>query len=83
MHLYTDKYWFEDLFPMTFETLDDSLNPTNYLKEATNIRVTKTGNLYSVKEFWGNKGEGSIYDDYTIMNKMLLEGNGIIFDTEG
>lgn len=82
-HLYTDKYWFEDLFPMTFETLDDSLNPTNYLKEATNIRVTKTGKVYGVKEFWGNKGEGSIYEDYTIMNKMLLEGNGIIFDTEG
>lgn len=82
-HLYTDKYWFEDLFPRTFETLDDNLNPTNYLKEATNIRVTKTGKVYSVKEFWGNKGEGSIYEDYTIMNRMLLEGNGITFDSEG
>lgn len=82
-HLYTDKYWFEDLFPMTFETLDDSLNPTNYLKEATNIRVAKTGKVYSTKEFWGNKGEGSIYEDYTIMNRMLLEGNGITFDSEG
>ena len=82
-HLYTDKYWFEDLFPKTFDTVDDNLNPTIYLKEATNIRVAKTGKVYSTKEFWGNKGEGSIYEDYTIMNKMLLEGNGITFDTEG
>lgn len=82
-HLYTDKYWFEDLFPRTFETVDDSLKATNYLKEATKIRVIKTGKVYGTKEFWGYKGEGSIYEDYTIMNRMLLEGNGIIFDTEG
>ena len=81
-HLYTDKYWFEDLFPKTFETLDDDFKPTNYLKEATKIKVTKTGNIFSLKEFWGNKGEGSIYEDYTIMNKMLLGVNGITFDAE-
>lgn len=79
-HLFTDKLFFEDLFKATFSCLDREGNETNYAKEVTSMYVKKNGKVYSQIEFWNGDNKESIYHDYTVMNKILLEYYGCIFD---
>lgn len=80
-HLFTDKMFFDDLFNLSFECLDSNGNVTKYLKELTTIRAKKDGNLYDIKDFFGQpNNKYSIYHDYTVMNKILLEYYGTNFN---
>lgn len=79
-HLFTDKLFFEDLFKATFSCLDKDGRETNYAKEVTSMYVKKNGRIYSQIEFWNGDNKESIYHDYTVMNKILLEYYGCIFD---
>lgn len=81
-HLYTDKTFFEDLFPKTFDTLDENMQPTIYSGETKNMFVKKNNKVYSIEEFWDSKSQLGIYNDYTVMNKLLLEHYGSTFDIE-
>ncbi len=81
-HLYTDKKFFSELFPTSFETLDKNLNPTIYSEETEHMKVTKNGRLYTISEFWDKNSPLSIYNDYTVMNKKLLQYYGYVFDLE-
>ena len=82
-HLYTDKTFFEDLFTKTFATLDENMQPTIYSDKTKYMRVNKNGQLYTIAEFWDSKSPKSIYNDYTVMNRLLLEHYGCTFDVEG
>ena len=79
-HLFTDKLFFEDLFKATFSCLDKDGRETNYAKDVTSTYVKKNGRIYSQIEFWNGDNKESIYHDYTVMNKILLEYYGCIFD---
>ena len=68
-HLYTDRYFFQDLFPRSFQFLDVSLRPTLVKSRARFVKIFKNNVLYRVNEFWDH---GGIYQDYTIMNALLL-----------
>lgn len=80
-HLFTDKMFFDDLFNKSFECLDSNGNTTKYLKELTMVRSKKDGNIYDIKDFFGQpSNKNSIYHDYTVMNKILLEYYGTNFN---
>lgn len=79
-HLYTDKMFFNDLFNETFECLDSNGNNTVYIKNTDKVRVKKNNKLYQLNDFFSVNYHSSIYNDYTTINKILLEYYQIIFD---
>lgn len=81
-HLYTDRIFFSELFPLTFVNLDEFGNETIYDQESRTIRIRKTNQEVDSKSFWAGTCDLSIYDDYTIMNKLLLEEFGTSFSEE-
>ncbi len=81
-HLYTDKEFFDHLFTDTFDTLDENGNYTDLVKDTKSMLVKKNGENYLVNEFWDISNPKSIYNDYTVMNKMLLEYFNSSFDVE-
>ena len=81
-HLYVDKMFFHDLFNDTFECLDKDGIETKYIADLVSMRVKKSGEVYPVGEFWSHDSNVSIYHDYTVMNKLLLEQYGTCFNLE-
>lgn len=71
-HLYTDKMFFDNLFNHTFIGLDKDQISTPFEKETKFIKVLKNNKLYSTNDFWDNQNKTSIYEDYTTMNKVIL-----------
>lgn len=55
-HLYTDCYFFRDLFLHSFQFLDVSLRPTVVKSRARFVKVLKNNVLYRVNDFW-NQGD--------------------------
>ena len=82
-HLFTDKKFFDDLFTKSFDTLDDNANHTIYTSETKMMKVNKNNKICGIKEFWSPDSKTSIYHDYTVMNKILLEYYGSSFDKDG
>ncbi len=81
-HLYTDKLFFKDLFCATFDCLDKELTKTEYLKELAFVKILKSGNIEKQEDVWSHDSEVSIYQDYTVMNRLLLEHYGATFEIE-
>lgn len=81
-HLYTDKVFFEDLFTKTFVTLDENNKPTIYDDKTKMILIKKNNSLCTVNDFWNGDNDKSIYNDYTLMNKILLDYYGSSFDKD-
>jgi hypothetical protein len=79
-HLYTDKMFFCNLFTETFDTLDKNGNLTKEDNTLEYIRIRKNGILVNAKEFWAGTSKTNIYNDYTIINKIILEHFGITID---
>ena len=81
-HLYVDKMFFNDLFRDTFVCLDKDGNETKYIADLVSMQVKKSGEVSPVEDFWSHDSSVSIYHDYTVMNKLLLEKYGTCFDAE-
>ena len=81
-HLYTDKLFFSKLFIETFDTIDSAGNLVKYDKDLESIRIKKNGIIVDAKEFWSGTSHINIYNDYTIINKLLLERFGTSFDKD-
>ena len=81
-HLYTDRLFFSQLFPQTFISLKCDGTITTKEKESHSIRILKNEKIVSDKVFWTGSSPLSIYSDYTILNKLLLEHFGTSFDSE-
>lgn len=81
-HLYTDKIFFSELFPKSFDTLDSNGQIVTEDKELVSIRIKKDNIVVDAKEFWAGTGKVNIYKDYTVMNRLLLERFGTSFDAE-
>ena len=81
-HLYVDKMFFNDLFNDTFVCLDKDGNETKYIADLVSMQVKKSGDVYPVGDFWSHDSSVSIYHDYTVMNKLLLEKYGTCFDSD-
>ena len=75
-HLYTDKYFFEEISKNSFDFLTKDLKKTNSKKESEYIRIRKNNLIIPIKEFYSSK---HLYQDYTILNKLLLEYFNISF----
>lgn len=78
-HLYTDKFFFNDIFNKSFEFLDSNLNITSNNTEALYVRIKKNNKVVSKSEFFSTT---YLYHDYTIMNKLLLEYFEIRFNED-
>lgn len=76
-HLYTDKYFFNDIFKKSFEFLDNNLEITSNNNEAIYVRIKKNNKVVSKDEFFSTS---YLYHDYTVMNKLLLEYFRIMFN---
>jgi len=81
-HLFTDKSFFGELSPNAFVALDENGNPTIYNSETCSMLVKKNGKIFTISEFWDKKSPISLYQDYTTMNKILLEHYGSTFDID-
>ena len=79
-HLYTDKMFFGDLFNQNFVCLDINGNNTVYTDEAVLIKDIKNNKVYDISEVFSFDSDVSIYQDYTKMNKILLDKYNIVFD---
>lgn len=81
-HLYTDKLFFSKLFIETFDTIDAAGNLVTEDKDLVYIRIRKNNIKVDAKEFWAGTSNINIYNDYTIMNKLLLERFGTSFNQD-
>lgn len=81
-HLYTDKLFFTKLFVETFDTIDINGNLVSKDNDLKYIRIRKNNEIVDAKEFWAGTSNINIYNDYTIMNKLLLEKFGTSFNKE-
>ncbi len=72
-HLYTDKMFFGKLFTDSFDCLDENNQKTNYNKDIQYIRVKKDNQIYLQSDIFNKQSNYSIYTDYTIMNKIILD----------
>lgn len=79
-HLFTDKLFFTFLFPLTFENLDINNNLTIFDNDSVWIRIKKNDKKINTKDFWAGNNEINIYNDYTTLNKILLENYSTSFD---
>ena len=78
-HLYTDKQFFGDLFEQSFECLDENMKQTIYIKLLKFIKIKQNGNIYLANDVFSKDSKVSIYDDYTVMNKIILNYYNIEF----
>ena len=81
-HLYTDRLFFSYLFPKTFISLKSDGTIATKEKESHSIRIIKNNEVVPDKVFWTGTSPLSIYSDYTILNKILLEHFGTSFDPD-
>lgn len=81
-HLYTDRYFFSQLFPKTFISLKEDGTIATKEKDSHTIRILKSNEIVSDKIFWTGTSPLSIYSDYTILNKILLEHFGTSFNPD-
>lgn len=81
-HLYTDKLFFSTLFTDSFDTIDELGNHTDYDKNLKYIKVKKSNSLVDAASFWSGTDKINIYNDYTIINSLLLEEFGTSFNKE-
>ncbi len=81
-HLYTDNRFFGNLFPISYTSLDGEGKPTELIKDTKKIYIIKSDIVCDVREFYSYNTDVSIYDDYTTMNKVLLDYFKVTFDEE-
>lgn len=81
-HLYTDRYFFSKLFPKTFISLKENGEIALKEKDSYMIRILKNNQTVSDSIFWTGTSPLSIYSDYTILNKLLLEFFGTSFNPD-
>ena len=76
-HLFVDNYFFSTVFDDTFTCLDRDGHKTELDADTRNYRILKNNRILTPDVFWSHDG---VYDDYTKMNKILLEKYGVTFD---
>ncbi len=81
-HLYTDNRFFGNLFPISYTSLDSDGKPTELIKDTKKIHILKSDTVCDVRDFYSLNTNVSIYDDYTTMNKILLDYFKVTFDEE-
>lgn len=78
-HLFTDKYFFSEIWKSSFTFLTDTYQETASKKEAKYVLIKKNNKIIPIKDFYSSK---HLYNDYTIMNKLLLDNFNISFNSE-
>lgn len=72
-HLYTDYKFFNKLFSESFELLDKNSNITDDVNQVDKVRVIKNNRILTRDEFYNPKSEIGLYNDYTMINKYLID----------
>ena len=81
-HLYTDVMFFKDLFNISFTFLDKDYKKTEYIKDTKYVYLHKNRKIIDYREFLKKDTDTNVYDDYTTINKIVLEKFNYAFDTE-
>lgn len=76
-HLFVDNYFFSTVFDDTFSCLDGDGHSTDLCADTRSYKILKNNKIVTPDVFWSHAG---IYDDYTKMNKILLEKYGVTFN---
>lgn len=82
-HLFTDKLFFNDLFCAALDLLDQNLNHTDYADQLHFMFLKKSGKIEKQEDVCSHDSNVSIYQDYTVMNHLLLEYYKVSFDSDG
>lgn len=69
-HLYVDRCFFKDYFPLHYTLLNDDLHIVSKMSEVTKFRINKTGEIIAREQFLSNE---FYYGDYTRMNNYLID----------
>ena len=72
-HLYTDYYYFTKFLPKMITFLDKDYNVTTSKKDNVYIKVSKTGKILGLMEFWGKHSDEGLYGDYNRLNKYIID----------
>jgi hypothetical protein len=78
-HLFVDNYFFSTVFDETFTCLDSNDDKTDLSADTKSYLVLKNKKILTPDVFWSHAG---IYDDYTKMNKILLDYYGVSFNED-
>lgn len=78
-HLYVDRRYFKEYFPMHFTLLNDNLQVVTKMSEVTKFRINSTNEIIPRERFLS---EEYYYGDYTKMNNYLIERFGLHFNLD-
>ncbi len=79
-HLYTDYYYFKLFIPKIFTFLYKDMKYTNSKKDIYYVKINRDNNIYEYNVMFDKKGHDSIYCDYTVSNKYLINKHNIEID---
>ena len=74
--------FFKDLFNVSFTFLDKDCKKTKFIKDTKYVYLHKNGKIIDYREFLKKDTDTNVYDDYTTINKIVLEKFNYAFNTE-
>ena len=79
-HLYTDYYYFKIFLNKIFEFYDKDMNISNKENDVYYVKVLRTNEVFEYKSLFNKMGNDSIYNDYTVSNKYLINKYNLDID---
>jgi hypothetical protein len=71
-HLYTDYYYFSHYLPQIIVFYDKNHNISKRREENVYVEIKNYNREIGHEDFWDNYGKESIYEDYSRLNKYLV-----------
>ena len=79
-HLYTDYYYFKIFLNDILCFYDKDMNITNSKKNVYYVKILRNNEVYEFKKLFNKLGNDSIYNDYSISNKYLINKYNLNID---
>ena len=70
-HLYTDYYYFKNVFSKVISFYDENMNITSMREDFKYVKINKTGQVVLGKDFFNKKNPNGIYKEYSRCNSYL------------
>ena len=80
-HLYTDYYYFKNLFSNILTFYDEDMKETNLKINFKYVKINKTGEVILGSEFFNKNNPKGIYKEYTRCNSYLAKKHRFRVDT--
>ena len=72
-HLYTDYYYFKNIFSKIITFYDENMKKTDLKSEFKYVKINKTGEVILGSEFFNKKNPKGIYKEYSRCNSFLAK----------